>query len=72
MTKTVIGKCSLCGGKVITDSIWMSTESQVPRCSSCGEEMDDMVNVPTVPMKKATSKELKALSKVPEAQSNSK
>lgn len=33
--KTVIGKCSICGGRVVMPHAWMSVNPPVPRCESC-------------------------------------
>ncbi len=34
--KTVIGKCSICGGRVMVPSIWMGIFPPHPTCESCG------------------------------------
>ncbi len=33
---TIVGLCSICGGKVTVPSMWMSVIPPVPTCSKCG------------------------------------
>ena len=50
MQNITIGKCSVCGGKVVVPSVWYSTEEPVPTCKKCGAEKEN--DLPEIKMKK--------------------
>ena len=41
MNVRVIGKCSLCGGRVGVPVHWAGVRRPVPRCGSCGATAQD-------------------------------
>lgn len=49
MSVRVIGKCSLCGGRVVVPSAWWSINPPVPTCEKCGAVAD--TPGPVIPMK---------------------
>ena len=49
--KTIVGKCSLCGGVVSTPRVWMGINRPPVRCESCGASADETAGLPVVPMK---------------------
>lgn len=55
-----VGTCSLCGGRVALSRLWMSTEPQLPRCTSCGAYPEKPFGA-VIPMKKRDSSELNSL-----------
>lgn len=32
----IVGQCNLCGGRVVTPSVWLGIYPPVPTCQSCG------------------------------------
>lgn len=50
MSLTVVGKCSLCGGKVTIPNVWMGMTPPEPRCMSCHATPKD--KGPTIQMEK--------------------
>lgn len=52
MTQQIIGKCSLCGGRVILETVqWVAGPPMPARCERCGAYEDQTANMPTVPMR---------------------
>lgn len=52
MTQRIIGKCSLCGGRVILETVqWIVGPPMPARCEACGASEDQTANMPTVPMR---------------------
>lgn len=50
MNEIKIGRCSLCGGSVVFDKVWMGTQPQIPYCKKCGATEKD--TSPVVEMEK--------------------
>ena len=48
MCKTIMGKCSLCGGYVTVPTVWHGIYPPTPTCDSCGATKKD--NLPVIPM----------------------
>jgi len=49
----VIGKCSICGGRVTVPAVWWSIVPPKPTCERCGAVYDEEAYLPTLPMKPA-------------------
>lgn len=43
--KTVIGKCSNCGGNVSVPTVWYSVVPPVPTCEKCGATPTDTLPI---------------------------
>ncbi len=50
MNVKVIGKCSLCGGRVVVPAVIWSVVPPKPTCERCGAVADETANLPTIPM----------------------
>ena len=51
MSVKVLGKCNLCGGKVVIPTVWFGIKPPVPTCEKCGAVEDDTAKLPTLPMR---------------------
>jgi len=49
MSVRVLGKCSICGGRVTVPLVWLGVIPPVPTCESCGAMAD--APGPVIPMK---------------------
>lgn len=49
--KRIVGKCGHCGGIVTVPTMWHSVNPPIPECESCGAQVDQTANMPTLPMK---------------------
>ena len=52
----VIGKCSICGGRVVSGAYSSSFLPSVPTCLNCGAKKED--DLPVLEMKKPNTKTL--------------
>lgn len=52
--KTIIGKCSICGGRVTVPHIWMSVEPPSPTCDGCHAVAEN--TGPVIPMRPIAEK----------------
>ncbi len=49
MSYTVLGTCSICGGKIIVPKVWLGLYPPTPSCMSCGAVPKD-AHGPVIPM----------------------
>jgi len=47
----VVGKCSICGGRVTVPDVWMGINPPIPQCENCYAFEDTTKDLPVVPMK---------------------
>jgi hypothetical protein len=55
MSYQIVGKCSLCGGRVILPTIWWGVVPPRATCEKCGAVEDQDHNLPVIPMKRLTT-----------------
>jgi hypothetical protein len=51
MNVKVVGKCGICGGRVVVPAVWLGVIPPTPTCEKCGAVVDDTAFLPTLPMK---------------------
>ena len=54
----IVGKCSLCGGRVSMPDTCLSVKPLPPTCESCGAMKDERQNLPVIKMRRLRSVEL--------------
>ena len=52
MTIRIVGRCSLCNGRVTVPTVFHSIYPPVPTCERCGATADADQNLPVIPMAK--------------------
>jgi len=50
MSYSVVGKCSLCGGKVYVPNVWLGIFPPDETCSSCGALSDRLPEIKMKPV----------------------
>ena len=48
---SVVGRCSICGGPVIVETVYSSVLPPNRRCAYCGAIEDPYANLPCIPMR---------------------
>ena len=52
MSQRIIGRCSICGGRVILETVqWISGPPMPAQCESCGASERQTDRMPVIPMR---------------------